>query len=115
MKKVLFFSVVVLASIGSVNADPLYCNGKIVNTYIDATGSVNIKGTWANVWRKICNANDPEVVTCSLWTSYVASAVQNNQDVTVKYFADSGITCETLPTYNNAPKPSYIMVHNPNQ
>ncbi len=44
MKKVLFFSVVVLASIGSVNADPLYCNGKIVKTYIDATVSVTKKG-----------------------------------------------------------------------
>jgi hypothetical protein len=96
------------------HAGPLYCKGKIENTYIEKNGNVHIRGTWRNHWTKICNTNDPDTVTCSLWASYVVSAVKGNLDVTVNYQVSDGSTCATIQTYNNSPKPNYIMLHNPN-
>jgi hypothetical protein len=95
------------------SATPLYCSGKIENTFIEANGNIHIKGSWRETWTKICNTTDKETITCSLWASYVASAVQNNLNVTVNYQVTDGSTCQTLATYANAPKPNYIMIHNP--
>jgi len=98
---------------GTANATPLYCAGKIASVYIDANGNVNIKGTWRNSWTTICNTKDDDTVTCSLWASYAASAVKNNLSVTVNYHVSDGSSCATLPKYGNAPKPAYVMIHNP--
>ena len=49
---------------------------------------------------------DADVVTCSLWSSYAMSAVQNNLDMRVRYIInDESTTYANLPTYNNASKP----------
>ena len=99
----------------SVSAKTIYCTGKVKNSYIEANGSVNIAGTWHNSWQRICNANGADTVNCSLWTSYIATAIQNNLDVTIQYKVASDVACNSLPTYASAPKPNYIMVHNAQQ
>lgn len=96
-----------------LSAAPLYCNGKIENTYIEKNGNVHIKGAWRGHWTRICNTKQSDTVTCSLWTSYVVAAVKNNLDVTVNYQVNDGSTCATINTYANAPEPNYIMLHNP--
>lgn len=108
-----YLMAVVLMMFSTVSmAQEIYCEGKIKATYIDANGNVYINGVWRNDWTKICNTNDPDVVMCSLWTSYVATAVQNQLTATLQYSASSGMTCQNIPTYGSAPKPNYVMIHN---
>lgn len=97
----------------SLNAASIYCSGKIKNSYINKEGDVIISGTWHTSWTRVCNTSDSDVVNCSLWASYVASAVKDNLDVIVSYSANNGETCSNLPTYNSAPQPIYIMIKNP--
>lgn len=108
--KNLLLMIAVVASAGA-NAESIYCEGKIDNSYITNGGDVVIRGDWRDHWTKVCNVNDSDVVKCSLWTSYVTSAVQNNLKVTVSY-SNTGYTCSNLPTYTSAPVPAYIMIHN---
>lgn len=106
-----------LLTLFSVNlsAQTIYCTGKISSTYISKDGNVYINGAWRGSWTKVCNTKDVDVVTCSLWTSYAMSAVQNNLDMTLRYIvSDEGITCANLPTYNKSPKPEYLMLRNSN-
>ncbi|KZN52387.1 hypothetical protein [Pseudoalteromonas luteoviolacea] len=98
---------------GSVSAAPLYCSGKVAGVYIQSNGDVNINGAWRNTWTTICNTNNSDTVMCSLWASYAATAVKENLKVTVHYNVSDGSSCSTLPTYGSAPKPSYLLIHNP--
>ncbi|KZN32362.1 hypothetical protein N474_11345 [Pseudoalteromonas luteoviolacea CPMOR-2] len=102
-----------LLATGNVVAQPIYCSGKISSVYIQSDGNVNINGTWRNSWTSICNTKGSDPITCSLWASYAASAVQNNLKVTVSYNLPAGSSCASLETYGNAPKPTYFMIHNP--
>lgn len=90
----------------------LYCGGKVLGVYVSATSDVIIKGDWKNDWTRICNLkSDPtvDVVTCSLWASYAASALQNNISVLLLY--PTGVSqCTSIPTYNAAPTPYYFML-----
>lgn len=111
MKKI-FLSILIFVPFFSHSAS-IYCSGKIENSYIDGSGNVTIKGTWRKNWTRICNTSDSDVVNCSLWASYVATAVKDNLSVIVSYSANNGETCSSLPTYNSAPKPVYLMIKNP--
>ncbi len=98
----------------SVSAENIYCTGKVANVYIDSSGNVVIFGKWRNDWTRICNTQNSDTVTCSLWASYVASAVKDNLSIKLQYNVSDGTTCENLPTYANAPNPGYVMLLNPN-
>ncbi|TDF38327.1 hypothetical protein EYS14_11630 [Alteromonadaceae bacterium M269] len=102
-----------IALSSSVSAKTIYCVGKVENSFIEANGNVHVAGTWHGSWQRICNTNDQDAVRCSLWTSYIVTAIQNNLDVTIQYQGVSNETsCSSLPTYASAPQPNYIMVHN---
>ncbi len=110
MKSVLFCLALFLP-LSSV-AENIWCGGKLLGVYVSSAGDLTIKGEWRNDWTKICNVkSDPAVdtVTCSLWASYAASAVNNNISVLLMY--SSGVTqCPLIPTYNSAPVPYYFML-----
>lgn len=96
----------------SVSAENLYCGGKISSVYISATADLVVKGDWRGDWTKLCNLkSDPlvDVVTCSLWASYAASAFQNNASVLLLY-STSISQCALLPTYTSSPTPIYFMM-----
>jgi len=110
----IFVTVLFLVFGGSAIGGQIWCEGKIDNSYISSDGDVLIKGKWRSHYTKICNTKDQDVVTCSLWASYVTSAVQNNLKATLYYnLVDDTITCANLPTYLDSPRPRYIMIHNP--
>jgi hypothetical protein len=109
--KIIFSLVMILASSMSF-AVTIYCSGKIKNVFIESDGNVHVMGSWAtDRYAKICNLNDSDVVTCSMWTSVISTAVKENLDVIINY-KNSEYTCDTLPEYAAAPKPSYIMLRN---
>ena len=90
----------------------IYCTGKIKNMFIESNGNVQIMGDWApDRWAKVCNLNDEDVVTCSMWSSVISTATKDNLNVVVNY-TNTEHTCSTLPTYQSAPKPNYVMIHN---
>ena len=111
MNKILI-SLLVIFTVGAVQAVPLYCRGKIKNSFIEQNGNIHIYGSWRSQWTRICSTKDLDKVLCSLWTSYIVNAIENNLDVTVNYNVNEGVTCANLPKYSEAPRPNYIMLHN---
>jgi len=91
-------------------AGNIWCAGKITGVYVGANGDVIINGDWRNGWTRVCNVKTGSVdtVTCSLWSSYAASAVQNNLNVRLMYTGD--FQCNNIPTYASAPAPQYLML-----
>jgi hypothetical protein len=93
-------------------AQDIYCAGKVKNIFITTGGNVHVMGDWAtDRWAKICNLNDADVVTCSMWTSLISTAAKDDLNVIINY-KNTAHTCNTLPKYDEAPKPSYIMLKN---
>ncbi len=95
----------------NANAASLFCTGKVKDMFIDSKGDVNIRPDWAPKWTKICSTKDSDVVRCSLWTSMAMTAIKDNLTFRVSYLG-SPYECGTLPAYDNAPTPHYVMLYN---
>jgi hypothetical protein len=91
----------------AASADNIWCGGKLLGVYVAASGDVVIKGDWRNEWTNVCNLKN-DTVTCSLWASYAANALQNNTSVLLMY--TGSFQCTTIPSYNSAPIPGYFML-----
>ena len=112
--KFLSFVIIMLVS-AFASAD--YCSGKVLGVYISHDADVIIKGSWRGDWTRICNlksSSSVDVVTCSLWASYAANALQNKTDVTLLYNDGGATACATLPTYQSTPTPYYFMLNQTN-
>lgn len=109
MIKNVFFVLLGLSSM-NVMAGNIWCAGKLSGVYVAASGDVIINGDWRNEWTRICNVKSGEVdtVTCSLWSSYAASSVQN--DIKVRFMYSGDFQCNNIPTYASAPAPIYFML-----
>ncbi len=100
----------------SVNtfANALYCGGKITGVYVSAESDLIIRGDWRGDWTRLCNLKSDatvNIVTCSLWASYAASALQNDTSVLLLYTASTNFTqCTQVPTYQSSPTPHYFML-----
>lgn len=98
----------------AAKAITLYCKGEVRQSYINSGGDLIVNGTWRDGYTRLCNlkgtANSIDTVTCSLWASYVAAGMTNKKKILVSYTSNSGDTCATLATYNDAPRVSYIML-----
>jgi hypothetical protein len=94
-----------------VMAGNIWCGGNLTGVYVTSSADVIIKGDWRNDWTKICNLKSDSIdtVTCSLWSSYAASALQNDTKMTLMYSGD--FQCDNIPTYGAAPSPIYIMLN----
>lgn len=95
-------------------AAPLYCTGEIKRTYVTNTGDLFIYSSWRNNYSRLCNlkgtVNNIDSITCSMWGSYVTTALKDKKKVTVRFNEDSGLTCSTIQTYNDAPAVVYVML-----
>lgn len=96
-------------------AQNLWCAGTITGVYINSNKEVIVNGSWRSEWTRICRTDgsigDIDTVTCSLWTSLITSAINNNKKMTFHYNElPEGTICDTLPTYGDAPTPSYVMI-----
>jgi hypothetical protein len=92
-----------------------WCTGTIEHTYLDKTGGLFIAATFLQNHTKICDLNgmwkDVDAEICKGWMSQVLAAKLSKTTVTMFY---PDITaCNEIPTYGNAPSPSYVMLTNP--
>lgn len=110
MKVIGLLSLLLVAS--PVMAGNIWCTGKLANVYISRYGDVTILGEWHPSWTTICNIKTgagADIPTCTLWASYAAMAVKEQLPVKLMY-AGTNYQCATLPGYNNAPAPEYLML-----
>ena len=97
------------------NATNLWCQGSINGIYIDSAKDVIVNGSWRDNWARVCRTDGSigniDTVTCSLWTSLITNAINNDKSVIFHYTGlNSGTTCDQLLTYRDAPIPTYIML-----
>lgn len=101
----------------SAYSTSMYCEGKVAAVYITPSGDVVFKATYANNYTRACNLKgSPEVdtVTCSLWSSYLATAVKDQITLKTKYIVTSeASSCQEIPAYSSAPTPVYVMLKAP--
>lgn len=105
-----FISSVLLSSFAS--AGNLWCLGQLSGSYITSSGQLVINGSWRKDWTTVCDTRGVrgvDTVVCSLWASYAATAIKEGLNVRIMY-SNPSFTCETVPTYNNAPAPAYVML-----
>jgi hypothetical protein len=103
----------------SAIAGPQWCTGTIDSVWINYTGDVFIRPSWRlGDHVRVCNVNDqttgPNGLTvaptvCLSWVSLLRSAASTAKS-TVTHYSEAP-SCETIPTYANAPFPFYIMLN----
>jgi len=98
----------------SAQAAPQWCYGTMSNLWLDAAGDVYVRVSWRNDYVRLCNVNgnvgSVSVTTCASWISLARSAVQRSAQTTVQY--SEAPACETMPVYQAAPVPYYVMLNN---
>lgn len=108
--QVAFFGALLLGSSGSFAGQ--WCGGTINNSYTDNGGNVFILGSWRGEWTRICSLNttlnDITPTTCKAWFSTAQTAIVTGKTVTMYYDVAS---CATIPSYNDSPKPTYLMLN----
>lgn len=108
MKKFLLIIILLVCSPQLLAA--FSCNVTVKNVLVYSNGTVNILHTGRNDHTVICNTKgawkDVDTVTCSHWISMLQNAQSN--DKLVRFYYDGDGSCQTLPTYGNAPVPVYI-------
>ena len=76
-------------------------------------GNLTINPLFRGDWLTLCNVNSAinsvNPIVCASWVTIAARAAAGDLKVRVRYesLAD-GSTCDTLPTYGNAPPPKYF-------
>jgi hypothetical protein len=93
---------------------PLWCRGKITNTYVDSSGTLIVSGTWRADYTQLCNIkavlNGIDPTTCLTWFSIAIASQSKGLDAQAYYTDPAALACNTLPTYRNTPLPSYFML-----
>jgi hypothetical protein len=104
--------VVALTNAPPCFAATIYCSGTLDAVYVTNDGQFVLRGTWRNDYTMICNLRQtwtgvaPE--TCAFWYAMMVTSKTNAKAVTL-YYPNSSYTCATLPTYESAPAPGYVM------
>lgn len=104
----------ILLSLTSLNAiaKDVWCNGAIINVWVQSDGSAFIHGDWRGAHTMICSVNaswkgvSSEV--CKTWLGIAQQAHATQKPVIVRYSNVS--SCKSIPHYGNAPSPEYIML-----
>jgi hypothetical protein len=88
------------------------CGGQVKNMYVNSAGNVYILGAWLNTYQQVCNLNAEwngvSTTTCKGWLSIIEVATAASLNVTITINA---VSCTSIPTYESAPPPSYIMIN----
>lgn len=108
---------VALAMVAGTNAAlaaPQYCEGTVLDTYVDSDGNLQTLPSWAPSYVMLCNVNQTtggvSATTCLTWFSIIKSA-QTRQSKTL-FFYSNAPACNQMPTYSSAPTPGYVMMEN---
>lgn len=96
----------------AANAGPQWCKGLIEHSYLHQDGNLYIYGDWRSEHTRVCNINNDStgvsVETCKGWLSMVLAAKLSQTKVVVHY--SDVHSCASIPQYELAPSPAYIMV-----
>jgi len=111
IKLVVLALMLVLAS-STAMAEPRWCGGTVSRLFMYRNGEVYVVPSWRNDGVRVCNINqDSGTVTpqnCAAWFSLLRNAATNKENTVIFY--DDAPACDTMPTYNNAPVPGYVML-----
>lgn len=103
---------ILLAFSVNIKAEPNWFAGKITRLYASNGGVLVIRGSWRNEYATICSLEGEwkgvKVDTCKGWLS-VATTAQISKSNVIVFYADVA-SCETIPAYDTAPSPSYVML-----
>jgi hypothetical protein len=90
-----------------------YCTVNVIAVLPYNTGAVNVLHSGRGDFTYICNltgthtsGSSVQPETCAMWVAILLRAKKDNTTVNF-WFPGSG-SCATLPTYSNAPVPTYI-------
>ena len=86
------------------------CDAKIKALLVYNTGIVNVLHTGRGNYTVVCSLKgtygDVSAATCATWVSLMES-IKKKDGIAHFYYEGTG-SCATLPTYGNAPVPTYI-------
>ena len=96
-------------------AEPQWCSGKAQRVLHDASGTVHLYTSYRNDWIQLCNTEAAwkgvSTSICKSWLNSAKAAVAAGLNVTVHYA--EAPACHLMPTYEQAPPPSYVMLVTP--
>lgn len=105
----LFFIVCIFSRFSDAGT---WCDGSLRGVYVNALGSVVVKGSWREDWTTICNLKGAfggiDATTCAVWSGLAAKATEKSAPVTIMY--SESLSCNVLQTYDAAPAPFYFML-----
>jgi hypothetical protein len=97
------------------SAQTIWCSTKVTNLLVYGNGNAVVFPSARGAYVQFCNINSDwkgiSPLTCVTWLSLLRSAVSRQADVTIEY-ASGATDCINLPTFGDAPAPSYVMLKN---
>lgn len=100
----------------SSQAAALYCTSTIGDPWVDKEGNVSLMPAFRGDHLRVCNVKvsltlngatvDP--ITCVAWLSLIKQAATGNKQMI--FFYQDIPSCATIPTYQNAPIPNFILL-----
>ncbi|OWQ90705.1 hypothetical protein CDN99_11005 [Roseateles aquatilis] len=96
-------------------ADPQWCTGKVQRVLHEVNGAVSVFMSYRNDWTYLCSTESVRggvpVAVCKSWLASSQLAISTNMTAVVQY--PEAPACHLLPSYNNAPAPSYFQLVSP--
>ncbi len=118
MKQVIFaVALVVTTSFQAHAAGDLWCRGNFTQVYVDKDGNVIVYATFRGDYIMLCNLNSAwksiSTSACAGMFTTALTVYKTNSTAQIVYLAPTVInkTCATIPTYNSAPSPLYVMTY----
>lgn len=97
-------------------AGDLWCRGNLSQVYVDRDGNVIVYATFRSDYVMLCNVNSTwkgiSTSACAAMFTTALAVHKTNSIAQIFYLAPTviGKTCATIPTYNSAPSPLYVMI-----
>jgi hypothetical protein len=93
----------------------LWCQGTLSNHWINSSGTVYVVPSWRGDHVALCNLNSTNAAgitptVCAAWTSIIRAAMQRSAQTIIYYGGAPVATCGSMPTYDAAPSPIYVMI-----
>lgn len=93
-------------------AAPQWCQSKIEHSFVDRYGNVYVWAVFRQDYIQICNVDAPwkgvSVELCRTWQALSMSAILSDKPMIIFY--DDAASCQTVPAYDGAPSPGYMML-----
>lgn len=106
--KIYLLTGLLLMSVSSQAA--FHCTVDVKKVLVYSNGLINVLHSGRNDYTVICNLKTEtkgvSIPTCAMWTSMLQN-IKKAKTKAIFYYPGEG-TCTSLPTYGNAPIPTYI-------